>query len=176
MHVAVKGSDRRWRRSQERARRAQRRKTTSLVVALSFVLLVAPVAAETQQTGRIYRLGILTPAAPPTGPDSRRGYLETIEVLREIGYVEGQNLLVERRYAEGRAERLPALAAELVQRRVDVIVAAGALAVQAAREATNSIPIVMATGGFDPVKQGFVASLGRPGGNITASRSIQGSS
>jgi putative ABC transport system substrate-binding protein len=87
--------------------------------------------------------------------------------LREIGYVEGQNLVVERGYAEGRPERLRALAAELVQRRVDVLVAVGGGAVRAAREATKSIPIVMGSGGFDPVRQGFVASLARPGGNIT---------
>jgi hypothetical protein len=68
-------------------------KITSLVVASFLVLLVAPVPAETQQTGKIYRLGILTPAAPPPRPDSRRGYDEAIGMLREIGYVEGQNLL-----------------------------------------------------------------------------------
>jgi putative ABC transport system substrate-binding protein len=142
-------------------------KITSLVVASFLVLLVAPVPAETQQTGKIYRLGILTPAAPPPRPDSRRGYDEAIGMLREIGYVEGQNLVVERRYAEGRPERLRTLAAELVQLRVDALVAVGTLAVQAACEATKSIPIVMGTGGFDPVNQGFVASLARPGGNIT---------
>lgn len=165
MDVAVRSSGRAWRQSEGRAGRPRRMNITPPVVASSLVLVVAPVPAETQQTGKIYQLGILTPAAPPPRPDSRGGYL--IEVLREIGYVEGQNLVVERRYAEGRPERLGALAAKLVQRRVDILVAVGAVAVQAAREATKSIPIVMGTGGFDPVKRGFVASLARPGGHIT---------
>jgi ABC-type uncharacterized transport system substrate-binding protein len=86
--------------------------------------------------------------------------------LRELGYVEGKNLVVERRFAEGRIDRLSALARELVGLRLDIIVAVSASAIQAAKEATKTIPIVM-LGGGDPVGQGFVASLARPGGNIT---------
>jgi putative ABC transport system substrate-binding protein len=87
--------------------------------------------------------------------------------LREFGYVEGQNLVIENRYAEGREERLHDLAAELVRLKVDVIVAGGATAIQAAQHVTRTIPIVMAAAGDDPVRQGFVASLAHPGGNIT---------
>jgi putative tryptophan/tyrosine transport system substrate-binding protein len=86
--------------------------------------------------------------------------------LRELGYVEGQNLVIERRYAEGKLERLPGLTRELVQLRVDVIVAVSASAIRAARDATATIPIVM-YGNLDPVAAGFVASLARPGGNLT---------
>ena len=86
--------------------------------------------------------------------------------LRELEYVEGKNIVIEYRYAEGKLDRLPALAAELVHIKVDVIVTAGNEAVQAAKNATQMIPIVMAFSG-DPVGAGFVASLSRPGGNIT---------
>ena len=86
--------------------------------------------------------------------------------LRELGYVEGKNIVIEWRYAEGKLDRLPALAAELVRLKVDVIVTAGRIATRAAKEATDTIPIVMAQDS-DPVGNGFVASLARPGGNIT---------
>jgi putative ABC transport system substrate-binding protein len=95
--------------------------------------------------------------------DARR---DLVEVLREVGYVEGQNLAVEQRYANGR-ERLPALAAELVQRRVDVVVAFSPVAFRAAQEATKTIPIVILFAGSDPVELGLVLSLARPGGNVT---------
>ena len=86
--------------------------------------------------------------------------------LRELGYVEGKNIVIEWRYADGKLDRLPALAAELVRLKVDVIVTAGPTATRAAKEATVTIPIVMAQDS-DPVGSGFVASLARPGGNIT---------
>ena len=86
--------------------------------------------------------------------------------LRELGYVEGKNIVIEYRYAEGNLDRLPALAAELVRLKVDVIVTGGGPNTRAAKEATNTIPIVMAQDG-DPVANGFVTSLARPGGNIT---------
>jgi putative ABC transport system substrate-binding protein len=128
-------------------------------------LLAAPLAAEAQQAGKVYRLGILSPGGRPS-PGTSSGHLHLIEVLRELGYVEGQNLVVERRYAEGKNDQLPGLARELVRTPVDVIVAATTTAVEAAKDATKTIPIVM---GFaiDPVGRGFVTSLGRPGGNIT---------
>jgi putative ABC transport system substrate-binding protein len=131
----------------------------ALPIAAAFVLFLAPLTAEAQ-AGKMYRLGLLNPAAPPL-----RGTV-VIEALRELGYIEGQNLKVERRYAEGRLERLPALADELVRLRVDVIVATSNDAIQAARKATTTIPIVMGFGA-DPVERGFVASFARPGGNIT---------
>ena len=122
--------------------------------------LAAPLAAEAQQVGKAFRLGILSPGA------SSRGQLYMFEALGELGYVEGGNLTVERRNAEGKSERLPEFATGLVQRRVDLIVAVSAPAVQAARQATASIPIVMAPAG-EPVERGFAASFARPGGNIT---------
>jgi ABC-type uncharacterized transport system substrate-binding protein len=130
----------------------------AFVIGLGAVL-ARPLAAEAQQAGRIYRLGILSPA-PFTSLDVIAG------ALRELGYVEGQNLAVDRRYAEGNPDRLPALARALVQLRPDAIVAVGAESIRAARDATRTVPIVM---GFttDPVAQGFVTSLSRPGGNVT---------
>jgi putative ABC transport system substrate-binding protein len=129
----------------------------------TLAFLATPLAVEAQQAGKVYRLGILSPATLPTSVHG--GHFHVFERLRELGYVEGQNLVVERRYAEGRTDRLAGLARELVQLRVEVIVAVAA-GVEAAQEATRTIPIVM---GFatDPVGRGFVASLGRPGGNIT---------
>jgi putative ABC transport system substrate-binding protein len=137
-----------------------------LMVILTLALLAAPLAVEAQQAGKVYRLGVLSPAAPqPSGMyDGRR---DLVEVLRELGYVEGRNLEVERRYADGRVERLPALAAELVQRRVDVVVAFSPVAFRAAQEATKTIPIIILFAGSDPVELGLVASLARPGGNVT---------
>src|SRR5262249_1759328 len=86
--------------------------------------------------------------------------------LHELGYLEGQNVVIERRYADGQEDRFPQLAAELVRLPVDVIVAFGSPLVLAAKQATDTIPIVMAASG-DPVREGVVASLGRPGGNVT---------
>jgi len=126
--------------------------------------LTAPSLAGAQQAGRVYRVGILratTPPPTPYGTDPTLG-----NALRELGYVEGQNLTVEARYADGKLDRLPVLARELVELRVDVIVAIGSAAIRAAKEATTTIPILM-YGGFDPVTAGFVASLARPGGNVT---------
>ena len=126
-------------------------------------LLAAPLA-EAQQASKVYRLGMFSPGGRPP-PGTSTGFLHLIEVLRELGYVEGQNLVVERRYAEGKADRLPGLARELVRIPVDVIVAV-TTAIDAAKDATETIPIVM---GFatDPVGRRFVSSLARPGGNIT---------
>ena len=128
-----------------------------LLVALALGLLM-PLAAAAQPPEKVWRVGILHPAAST-------GAL-WLTHLRELGYVEGQNLIVERRFAAGHPERLPALAAELVQLKVDVIVASAAGAILAAKNATTTIPIVMAYGGT-PVERGFVASLARPGGNVT---------
>jgi putative ABC transport system substrate-binding protein len=125
-------------------------------------LLAAPLVAEAQPAAKAARIGMLTLAVGPSSPMAeafRQG-------LREHGYVEGQHVTFEYRYAEGRAERLPALAAELVRRKVDVIVIESNVAALAAKRATQTIPIVMGIAG-DPVKAGVVSNLGRPGGNVT---------
>lgn len=133
-----------------------------LVVVLTILLGGSPGAAAAQQPARPVRVGYLS-ASSPTADQMRPAF---VEGLREHGYAEGQNLVVESRYAEGRFERLPALAAELVRLRCDVIVAAVTQASLAARDATGSIPIVM-IGVADPVGAGLVASLARPGSNVT---------
>ena len=126
---------------------------------VSVSLLGAPCVAAAQPAGKIYRLGLLRPAVP--AEPSR-----VLPILRELGYVEGQNLVVELRHADGQLDRLPALARELVALRVDVILSVSAAATRAAMAATATIPIVF-TGNFDPVAAGVVASLARPGGNVT---------
>jgi putative ABC transport system substrate-binding protein len=122
-------------------------------------LLVAPLAAEGQPAGKVWRVGILGNENSAPWEAFRRG-------LRDLGYVGGRNLTMESRWSEGRTERLPALAIELVQLRVDVIVASGTQAVRAAKQATSTIPIVMAVSAH-PDKIGLVESLARPGGNVT---------
>ena len=121
-------------------------------------------AAKPQQFRRTYRIGVL--AAGATQP---LNLVFLTDGLRALGYVEGQNLVIERRYAGGHLERLPNLAAELVAMPVDVIVTAGPTPVQAAMSATKRIPIVMIVGSSDPVGEGLVTSLARPGGNLTGS-------
>jgi ABC-type uncharacterized transport system substrate-binding protein len=126
---------------------------------------VAASLAEAQSPGKqIPRIGELDVASPAVNAHRREALLQG---LRERGWVEGQNVAIEYRSTEGKDELLPALAAELVRLQVDVLVARNAPAVQAAMQATRTIPIVMATGGHDPVEAGFVASLARPGGNVT---------
>ncbi|MGH8064150.1 MAG: ABC transporter substrate-binding protein [Candidatus Entotheonellia bacterium] len=138
--------------------------TIGLVVTLALGLLTAPLCAEAQQPGKIPRVGVLSPFI-----SSADLLLETFrQGLREIGYMEGQNIAIEYRSAEGRTDRLPDLAAELVRLKVDIIVTTGAPAVQAAKGVTSTIPIVMAAVG-DAVEYGFVTSLARPGGNIIGS-------
>jgi ABC-type uncharacterized transport system substrate-binding protein len=129
----------------------------------SAALLAAPLAAEAQQTGKVPRIGFLSPASSTTAPHVVEAFRQG---LRDLGYVEGQNIVVEYRYANGKAEALPDLAAELVSLEVDVIVASGTPGPLAAKSATKTIPIVMASAG-DPVRTGLVASLARPGGNVT---------
>jgi putative ABC transport system substrate-binding protein len=123
----------------------------------------APLAAEAQQRGKVFRIGYLS---TPTRESVERGLQAFLRKLRELGWVEGQNLIIEYRWAEGNVERLPDLAAELVRRNVDVIVAPAGSAALAAKNATSSIPIVMIFAS-DPVEIGLVTSLNRPGGNIT---------
>ena len=123
-------------------------------------LLAAPLAAIAQQAGGVRRIGILT-----AGVVSRVTPPAFFDELRERGWVEGQNLVIERRGGDGNSERVPALAAELVQMKLDVIVSFGAVAGVAIRNATTTIPIVATTG--DPVRLGLVSNLSHPGGNIT---------
>src|SRR5262245_28540644 len=134
-------------------------------IGLAVVLAVtlAPLVAEAQPAGPVYRIGLLSPATADSASPLLAAFRQG---LRELGDVEGQHVALERRYAEGRPERLPGLAAELVRLKVDVIVATSNPAIAAARNATTSIPIVM-TVASDPVASGFVTSLARPGGNIT---------
>src|SRR5215475_8099303 len=122
-------------------------------------------SADAQQPGKIPRIGYLSNTDAAT--DSPRA--EGIRLaLRELGYIEGQNIAIEYRYSEGKRERFHDLAAELVRLKVDVIVVAGGtLSVEATMNATKTIPIVMVGGGADPVRAGLVESLARPGGNVT---------
>ena len=132
-------------------------------------LLVAPLAAEAEPAGKVVRIGLLSYAASDSGGDAR--WKAFREQLRELGYVEGQNVIFEFRWGDEQVNRLRALAAELVSAKVDILVTAGSEAALAARQATGSIPIVMATGA-DPVRLGVVASLARPGGNVTGMFSL----
>jgi ABC-type uncharacterized transport system substrate-binding protein len=136
----------------------------SMVAALALALLAVPLAAGAQQAGKVYRIGILSMLGEPTWPAP--GWKEFRQALRELGYVEGQNLVVEYRSAEGKAERLPALATELVTLNPDVMIAGTTVGALAARNATMRTPIVF-TFVSDPVGTGLVTSLARPGGNIT---------
>jgi putative ABC transport system substrate-binding protein len=137
-----------------------------LMLAVTLGLLLAPWAADAQQpAGKVYRLGILSPGAVPDPSVPTMPNLLP-PALREFGYVEGRNLVVDRRFGYDELDRLPALARELVQLRPDVIVAVAGQAIQAARDATATIPIVMVIS-TDPVARGLVASFSRPGGNVT---------
>jgi ABC-type uncharacterized transport system substrate-binding protein len=134
-------------------------------LALGAMLFALCFSAEAQQPKKVPRIGYLSsfdrPTDLPRVEGLRRG-------LRELGYIEGQNIATEYRYTEGKQDRYPELAAELVRLKVDIIVVAGGvLPVRAAKNATKTIPIVMTGGGIDPVEAGLVESLARPGGNVT---------
>ena len=137
-------------------------RTVGLIMSFTFGLFAAPFAGEAQPPAKVSRIGFLaTLPTPPHDEALRQG-------LHEVNYVEGRNISIERRYSEGKPERLPDIAAELVRLKVDVIVvdACGA-SLNAASQATNAIPIVVAACNDDLVAAGLIASLGRPGGNIT---------
>jgi putative ABC transport system substrate-binding protein len=138
-------------------------KSKSFFWLLTTVLLIIAGSADAQQPKKIVRIGYLSVLS--SASDAAR--LEAFrQGLRELGYVEEQNLAIAPRYAEGKLDRLPDLAGELVRLNVDVIVAGGSTAIRATKNATKLLPIVMAHGS-DPVALGYVASLARPGGNIT---------
>lgn len=136
-----------------------------VILALSFVLgvglLVLPFAIEAQQIGRTWRIGSFSPAG---GDPALEGAF--LDALRSLGYAEGNNLIVERRYAYNRVDRLPVLAEELVNLKVDLVIATGTVAPLAVKKVTKTIPVVIWSAG-DPVGTGIVASLARPGGNVT---------
>src|SRR5262249_37275169 len=135
---------------------------SKLAVIVGALFLALAANAQAQQTKKIPRIGYLHPGSTPTPRDEsfRQG-------LRDVGYVEGRNILIEYRYAAGEIERFPALAEELARSNVDVIVAVSSEGARAAKEATKTIPIVMVSVGADPVEAGLVKSLAHPGGNIT---------
>ena len=138
--------------------------------AIAFVLVAAGVAAQAQQPTKVLRIGYLSntnPAVESTRADAIR------LALRELGYIEGQNIAIDYRYAEGKLNRYPELVAELLRLKVDIIVAAGGdTLVLTAKNATRTIPIVMTGTGLDPVEAGIVESLARPGGNVTGITNI----
>jgi len=134
-----------------------------LAITLAVSLFAAPLTAEAQPAGKVARLGLLGLFTPELGA---RSVAAVREGLGELGWYEGQNVQFVHRYASGKREQLATLAAELIQQKVDVIVAFGTDATRAARGATSSIPIVMGAVA-DPIGSGFVTSLARPGGNVT---------
>lgn len=147
-----------------------RRETVLALLALG--VATGPGRSSGQQPGKVWRIGFLTLRPRPAALDAHY-YGAFLKGMRELGYVEGKNLTMEWRFADGDLQRLPDLAAELVRLRVDVIVASGSPAIRAAQKATTTIPIVMGTTS-DPVGGGFVKSLARPGGNITGLSNLGG--
>src|SRR5439155_23068317 len=138
--------------------------TKKIIFLALCALLLAPCSAvEAQQTGKIFRIGFLDTSTA----SGMAGLLEAFrQELTKLGWIEGKNIAIEYRFAEQKTERLPELAAELVHLKIDLFVVAGTGAALAAKSATTSIPVVMANVG-DPVALGLVASLARPGGNVT---------
>jgi putative ABC transport system substrate-binding protein len=145
------------------------KKTGVLSILIAVALVAVGVVAQAQQPKKVPRIGYLS--SGDSARDSARS--EAIRLaLRELGYIEGQNIATEYRYAEGKLDRFPELAAELVRLKVDIIVVAGGPGVQVAKNATKTIPIVMVGLPADPVEVGLVESLARPGGNVTGLSSL----
>ena len=121
-------------------------------------------AAEAQQTGKVHRIGVLV----TTSRSAQAGNIKAFQQgLRELGYIEGKNIIIEYRYADGRMDTLPELAGELVRLKVDVIVSNSAVAIQAVETPSKTIPFIFAAITSDPVEDGLVSSMARPGGNVT---------
>src|SRR5215831_14198495 len=140
-------------------------KKAAVPILVAVILLTVAVVTEAQQTTKVPRIGYLSNADAATDSSLAGGIRLA---LRELGYIEGQNIAIEYRYGEGKVDRAPELAAELVRLKVDIIVvASGDPTIQAAKNATKTIPIVMMGLGSDPVRAGHVESLARPGGNVT---------
>src|SRR3989442_361380 len=142
--------------------------TLTLIVTLTLGTLAAPLTAAAQQATKAPRIGVLHVGAPTAVSHFVEAFKQG---LREHGYVEGQNIVVERRFGEARAERISEVAAELVRLKLNVIVTSTDLGVAAVKQQTQTIPIVMANS-TDPVGTGFVTSLARPGGNVTGLTNI----
>ena len=146
-----------------------RRKLGSYALCAMLIALGFP--AEAQQPKKVSRIGYLS-SFDPAGESARSEGIRL--ALRELGYIEGQNITIEYRYAEGKMDRARELAAELVRLKVDIILAAGGTGIiQAAKNATKTIPIVMTGGGSDPVAAGLIESLARPGGNVTGLTALE---
>jgi len=154
-----------WRLAAARAIRGKGIRPTIIrtIIVVGALLCAAPLATEAEQAGRLYRVGVLDVLGAASNEANLRAFRQG---LRELGYEEGQNLVIEYRSADGRAERFPDLATELVRLKVDVIVSSSGAATRAAKKATSTIPIVMVMNA-SPVQDGLVASLPRPGGNVT---------
>jgi putative tryptophan/tyrosine transport system substrate-binding protein len=145
------------------------KKAAALSILVAVILLAGAILAEAQQPKKVFRIGYLSttdPAAETIRSEPLRA------ALRELGYREGQNIAIEYRYVEGKADRFPALAAELVRLGVDIILVGGERSIRAAKNATKTIPIIMTVSGLDPVKEGHVESLAHPGGNVTGITSL----
>src|SRR5262249_42178778 len=134
-----------------------------VVLSVCAMLFALCVSVEAQQGKRVPRIGYLLSGSPSTNPDFREAFRQG---LRDLGYVEGKNIVIEYKWAEGKLDRVPELAEELVRLKVDIILATNGGIARTAKKATTTIPIVMANGG-DPTRDGLVASLARPGGNVT---------
>ena len=135
-------------------------------LALATMLFALSLNAQAQQPAKVWRIGYVTSGGAPSSIEPLR------QRLRDLGYIEGKNIVIEFRSAEARTDRIPGLVAELVQLKVDVFVLPGLTAIRAAKQATKTIPIVMVAN-FDPVETGIVDSLARPGGNITGLSTLQ---
>jgi len=149
-------------RSDNQKSKIKNRKLVGMTACV-ITLAMCGVAAQAQQPAKIFRIGFLSTTSPSNVPTRLEAFRQG---LRDLGYVEGKNIVIEYRYAEGNIDRLPTLLDELMRLKVDVIVASGPSPTRAAKKATATIPIVM-TWDYDPVGNGYVASLARPGGNIT---------
>jgi ABC-type uncharacterized transport system substrate-binding protein len=148
------------------------RKAAALSIVVAVILLAVAVIADAQQPKKVPRIGYLS-ASDPARESARSEAIR--QALRELGYIEGQNIAIEYRYSKARVDRAPELAAELVRLKVDIIVVTGGDSwIRAAMNATKTIPIVMVGSGIDPVKAGLVESLARPGGNVTGITNISG--
>ena len=144
----------------------------NFVIAIGAGALVLPLRALAQQQGKFWRIGFVSARSRPASLDTHY-YAEFVKGMRELGYVEGKNLVIEWRFADGHYDRLPGLAAEIAGLKVDAILAAGPPVIIAAQKASATIPIVMVTS-IDPVEAGFVKSFAHPGGNITGISNLSG--
>src|SRR5215475_7700950 len=147
-----------------------------VILACGLGLFCTPLVATAQQPGKVYRIGFLSLLSPPA-PSQPDGQQQALlfqlfwQEMRKLGWMEGQNIVMEERWADMQFERMPALATELVERKVDLIVTAASLATVAAKQATSTIPIVMVNS-LDAVQTGLVASLSHPGANVTGTTAL----